>query len=220
MANDAERQDIVRRFLLSLWGMATLVLLFSVVFLAYELATGDSVDVPFASDRFNATAGASDDALARSKRVRLFFANPQQFSLVPEYRDIEIGDHTVQNCRLVLQELILGPREALGPVLSPSTQVRGMYLLENGELIIDFSRDLEAGLVSSATAELLMIQGIASSLSQSEIRGEDGPAVRSIRFLFEGAPPQSRFPVHLDLQDAIAPDRNLIRVYREGGPNV
>lgn len=219
MANDAERQDIARKFLLSLWGMATLILLFSVIFLAYEMATGDSVAIPFASERFASTTGA-DAGLAKSKRVRLYFANPQQLSLVPEYRDIGIGDHTVENCRLVLQELIVGPREALGPVLSPSTRIRGMYLLENGELIVDFSRDLEAGLVASATSELLMIQGVTSSLTQVEIKGEDGPPVKRIRFLFEGSPPQNTFPVHLELEEAIAPDRNLTRIYREGAPNV
>ena len=95
-----------------------------------------------------------------------------------------------------------------------------MYLLENGVLVVDFSRELEAGQIESATAELLMVQGVVNSLCQQAIEGGDARSVRSVRFLLEGSPAGDTFPVHIDLSAPVFPDSSLIDVRAQDRDNV
>ena len=75
-------------------------------------------------------------------------------------------------------------------------------------------------MVQSASSEWLMVQGIVSTLTQSDLQGQKGPTIRRVRFLFEGSPPQDSFPVHVGLAEPIAPDRSLFRGLQQGSSNV
>lgn len=214
------QKDLVRTVIIALWGMVTLLLLFTVGFLLVEMTQrerngtllGSVQDGPFP---------ASEDFDGRNTRgIRLYFAHREKTALVSETRRIAFGDRTVDNCRTVLEALIEGPRELMGPVLPPLTTIRAIYLLGTGELVVDFSRDLEAGQIKSATAELLMAQAVASSLCQESLRGKDGQAVLSVRFLFEGSPAQETFPVHIDLSGPVIPDPRLIDLGTAGSDDV
>lgn len=218
---DRRRQELLRTLLLVLWGMATLVLLFVVGFLVIVMAQRQEElraleAVP--EGPFPVGMGAQG---ARSTRdVRLFFAATDKTALRPETRRIEFSDRTAANCRAALEALIEGPRERLGEVLPPTAKIRGIYLLDNGELVVDFSRDLEADQLKSLTAELLMVQAVVTSLCQVSLQGEGQRAVLSVRFLFEGSPAQDSFPVHLDLSAPIRPDSGILDLAAEGVDNV
>lgn len=197
--------------------MATLVLMFCVVLLVYEIVKRDQgrVENPFL--RVEEQAGArAPDPPATTSEIPLFFAMADGTRIAPEYRRIEIGPSTVDNVRRALQALIDGPRELLAPLMPAATKVRGLYLLDDGELVVDFSRDLEAGHIKSASAELMMVHGIVASLTQPGLRGRDGPAVERVRFLFEGSPAQDTFPAHIDLTGAVYPDESWIAPPSEG----
>jgi hypothetical protein len=57
----------------------------------------------------------------------------------------------------------------------------------------------------SASAESLMVYGIANTLAQESVRGDGDGGVRTVRFLLEGAPFDHAFPEHIDLTDAVGP---------------
>ncbi len=218
---DQRRQELLRTLFLALWGMITLILLFTVGFLV--IVTAQKREELRALEAI--PEGPFPDGLdaqgARSTRdVKLFFAATDKTALRPETRRIEFTDRTVANCREALEALIEGPRERLGEVLPPTAKIRGIYLLDNGELVVDFSRDLEADQLKSLTAELLMVQAVVTSLCQVSLQGADQRAVLSIRFLFEGSPAQNTFPVHLDLSAPIGPDRGILDLAAEGMDNV
>lgn len=218
---DQKRKDLFRGFFLAVWGMTTLVLLFTIGFLVIvmaqqqeELAALEAVP----EGPFPIGLGSQD---ARSTRdVKIYFAATEKTALRPETRRIEFTDRTVENCRRVVEALIEGPRERLGEVLPPTVKIRAIYLLDSGELVVDFSRDLESDQIKSATAELLMVQAVVTSLCQVSLRGEDQRAVLSVRFLFEGSPAQNTFPVHLDLSAPIRPDNRILDLGAEGMDNV
>lgn len=214
MSDTTERKLVFRKLLLAGWGMLTLVLLLSIVFLVNALmqrgvgpADLSNLEPPLlTSEQRPGTTG-------QTREIQLYFADPNDVRLVSERRRIEFGEYTVENCRQVLEALIQGPKGLLTPVISPTTHIRGMYLRKDGELILDLSRDVETGLIGSASAELLMFQGIATSLAQPDLKGDKEPAVRRIRFLFEGSPPQDSFPKHIELTDSITADWDLIYTF-------
>lgn len=200
---------LARRALLSLWGTLTLLLMIAVSLLGYEMfKEGRSpLDISLLEgQRWTQESTPTREETATTGDVILYFADPSTVSLLPERRRIVLTSQTVENCRNALEALIDGPREALAPVISPRTSIRGMYILEGGELVVDFSREVEAGHIESLAAEMLMMRSIVASLSESSLRGTDSERVSSVRFLFEGSPPSDSFPVHIDLTSPIRPD--------------
>ena len=220
MAN-MQRNELIRTLLFSVWGMLTLLLLFTVGFLIIVMAQKEqelTALEAFPEGPF--PIGVDAQGLRSTREVRLFFAQTEKTALASEIRRIEFTDRTVDNCRKVLEALIEGPRERLGLVLPPATKIRGLYLLDSGELVVDFSRALEAGQIKSASAELIMVQAVATSLCQIALRGEDERAVLSLRFLLEGSPAQDTFPAHIDISAPVRPDRRFLDLGTVGVDNV
>lgn len=203
-----KQRETLRTALLSLWAMGTLVLIFCVGLLVYEMVQqGQEPLSLMLSEATVPLPESSDPDAITTRRVQLYFANAASTVLQSETRRIRFSEYTVENCRQVVEALIEGPRESLTPILPPATKIRGIYLLSDGELVVDFSRDLEAGQIRSATAEFLMVQGIVASITQPAIAGRRGPAVERVRFLFEGSPSQDTFPSHIDLSEPVVPDK-------------
>ena len=211
----ALRRRALFRVLLSVWAFVTVVLALCAVLLAVEM-TRQGKD-PLASVKEVRSEAAAPAAAApmelpgASKEVPLFFAGADGRELVPQPTRIEITDSTSENCRHALEALIRGPAAPLTPIAPSSTKIRGMYLLESGELVVDFSMELEAELkrVRSASVENLLIYGIVNTLAQPALQAARAPAqaaaVKSVRFLIEGAPPRETFPAHADVSQPILP---------------
>lgn len=205
------KTDIVRTFALSLWGLLTLVLLFTVLMLVNQMlrAGQDPLEAMRATPETNTPRTQARPALALGlKEVALFFADADGRYLSPQVQALEFTDSTVENCRTVLEALIVGPKQGGAPVLSPAVRVRAIYLLENGDLVVDFSREFasEHARVKSASMEALMVQAIATTLAQGPLQSKGEPAVRRVRILVEGSPPTDAFPAHVDLSEPVEPD--------------
>lgn len=204
--SEATPKNIVRVALLSIWGMVTLVLVFVVCLLLYNGYQQDQDPLNFAEDVSSTTSRATVDPTlpVKTEEVALYFSSTTTTSLVPQLLNIELTNSTVENCRQALLSLIAGPtRSDLSPTLPPKTKIRAMYLRDNNELVIDFSRELEVGHLNSATADLLLVDSISKTLIQSVLNAQNDRTVQSIRFLFEGSPYQGTFPSHYDLSHPI-----------------
>jgi hypothetical protein len=208
MNENTRPKNIARSAILSIWGLVTLTLVFTVSLLMYEMyqqgqtplaLTFGPKDVPRA-------VAQSLPQSQISHEVPIYFASKTTSALFPEPHRLHLTPSTVENCRAAITYLIDGPNlPALAPIMSNKTRIRGMYLMENGELIVDFSRDLEAGHIKSASAEMLMVDGVVKTLVQPVLKGANDLTVRSVRFLFEGSPYQQSFPAHIDLSEPIRP---------------
>jgi hypothetical protein len=204
--------DIVRGFLLSVWGLITLVLLFLVLLLGNEMLKNGQD--PLGSLRTPEQAAAPAPQAARpavalgQREVQLFFADANASYLQPQSVAIDFTDSTVENCRNALKALILGPRNGGAPVIAPSVQVRALYLLDDGELVVDLSREFisEHARIKSASLESLLVQGVVNTMAQGALQTKGEAAVRRVRFLVEGSTPTEGFPAHIDLSEAIEPD--------------
>jgi len=223
MSTHATRTALVRRVLLAAWGMATFVLLFCVVLLVYSMVSqgqdplGPVRDKPVAPPPPVAAAAETTP----TREVTLYFTDLAGRALAPETRVLEHTDSTIENCRAILRALIEGPRGALHPLLPASTALRSLYLLEGGELVVDFSiqLELEARKRKSASLEALMVYGIVNTLTQPNVKGADEPAVSTVRLLIEGSAPRESFPAHIDLSVPVAPNAGWFAAPREQTPN-
>ena len=216
--SEATPKNVLRIALLSTWGMITLVLVFVVSLLSYKMYQQEQDPLSYAEDNHLAAQGMTATSLPLSPSktigIDLFFASPTNTQLVSQQHYIELTTSTLENCRQALNALIVGPTSsALSPILSGKTRIRGMYLRDNNELIIDFSRDLEAGHIDSASADMLLVEGITQTLTQVALHAENDRSVHSIRFLFEGSPYQGTFPSHYDLSAPIT----LLTQVNQGG---
>lgn len=211
-----ERHAYFRQVLLVTWGMVTLVLLFCVAILIYEMIQRgqnplDIVEMPSPSESPRPLEALASGA---TEEVLLYFASAEGRGLAPESCRIPFSNETVDNCRQALVALIRGPRERdlYHPILSEATGVRALYLLEGGELVIDFSRELVVAHknMKSTSLEALMVYGIVQTLTQMALKGPGDESVQHVRFLVEGAPPRDTFPAHLDVSEPVAPDRQWL----------
>lgn len=202
-----QNRNLAQNIVLVLWGMVTLVLLFSVALLVYEMRR-QGQDPLAVLEPPQRPAGSSSEALkpANATNISLYFADSEALKLAPELSSLELTASTVENCRKALEALIQGPRSGLTPILSPTTKLHALYLLEDGELVVDFSRDLVVHHRKSASAEALMVYGIVTTVTQGALKGKQEVGVSRVRFLIEGSSPGEGFPAHMDVSEPIVPD--------------
>lgn len=217
MMSPETRREVMRTFMLSLWGLLTMILFFMVVLLVNELRkTGQDPMAllrpsdPQASEGETRTRSASAPTLG-AREVSVYFIDETGQALMPETHTIEFTASTLENCRNALRALINGPHGLLAPVLPASVKLRGLYLIDGGELVVDFSRELtvEHARFKSASLEALMIYAVVNTVTQPELKGEDGQKIWRVRFLFDGLP-QDTFPAHIDVGQPLGPDPSWI----------
>lgn len=214
MMNRVWRRAMVRRTMMWVWAMLTVVLLVCVGLLARELVRqgNDPLALVRPEPKSVPAATATRTEPAANKEITLYFADAEGKALTPETTRIEASDSTVENCRRALEALIRGPRDILTPILPPSARIRGIYMLKGGGLVVDFSIEFAQELrkVRSASVESLLVYGIVDTLAKDELRGPQDEGVANVRFLIEGSVPRDNFPAHLELGDPIKPDSRWI----------
>ena len=212
------RKRILTRLGLAVWAMATLVLCFVIAMLVNEMLRNGqsplaSFQSPTAEDNA-ATAKAQPAGPAGTKAIQLYFSGGDGQGLAAEPSTIEFTGSTVENCRRAMAGLIGGPRQnGFAPILPTNARLRGLYLLDSGELVVDFSSEvaLAHARLKSAGLEGMLIHGIVSTVTQPALRGQDKAEVKRVRFLVEGAPPTDGFPSHIDLSQPVVPDPSWIQ---------
>jgi hypothetical protein len=202
------KPSMFRRVFFALWGMATLILFVTVSLLVVEMSQRGQDPLAIVSEtepppkpQLRTTDEAADYA-----NIVLYFAAANGHNLTAERRSVRITTSTAENCKRALQELMTGPREELTAIVPPDTDVLAAFLLDDGELVINFTRDLRVKALSSASAEAMMIYGIVNTVCQPDLVGDDGKRVIAVRFLVEGEGQTDQFPAHFDLSEPIAPD--------------
>ncbi len=219
----SNKKSVVNHLLLTLWAMLTLVLVFVLGLLINEMLKGGANPLDAFKPEHDEWPEYTETGDWRfgpqgTRNVALYFASEDGHWLAPENTTIEYSGRTVENCRQTLRRLLAGPADApLVPLLPEQTYIRALYLRDDGELVIDLSSEMLTlqQRPKSAEMEALMAYGIVNTMSQEALRGEDDLLVRSVRFLFDGAPPQETFPAHVDLSAPLVQDRRWVRMGHE-----
>ncbi len=212
-----DRKRFYQGAMMAVMAIVTVILLFTVILLYDQMVQSGQRPLEFDAKEQTTAPAREEKDTSQQADIVLYFANDQGAQLAAEKRRIPVTNDTLENCRAALDELIAGPQQAPAPVLSPSTLVRGVYLLDTGELVVDFSLvELRAQFPDSCATEALMIYAVANTLTQEALRVEGDPQILRVRFLFEGSP-QEAFPVHLDVSEPVLPDPRWIAPSEGGG---
>jgi len=210
-----EKTSVFRQLFLTLWAMVTLVLCFVVGLLINEmLKSGENPMSAFSPETEEMPAPVKSNSpefnSLGTEEIALYFTSEDGHWLTPEKLVIEYKNRTVENCRKALDGLLKGPQsELLLPLLPEQTEVRALYLRQDGELTIDLSSEMltAQNRPKSAEMEALMVYGIINTLTQPVLQAPDDLAVQTVRFLFDGASPQESLPAHLDLSAPLVQDK-------------
>ena len=205
-----------KKVFFAMWAMFTLVLLFSVILLANELVRLGRNPLALPEALPDVPKPADEAESVETRDIPLYFATTDGRLLAGETRPIAYTSRTVENCRSALAALIKGPVTPLQPVLPPSVGIRGLFLLDSGELIVDFTESLQTDARKSASEESLLVYSVVNTLAQPSLKGEKDLQVRSVRFLIGGLPPSETYPAHLDLTVPVTPDPQWL-LATEGG---
>ncbi len=217
------RQEFVKKALLGLWAMLTLILVIALGLVVYNLMQQGQSPFPVPPARALSEVQAMEAQLASEtlRETPLYFASEDGRLLVPETRRLSLGDDSLANFHTALDALIKGPEGVLTPVVPPTTRVHGLFLMDSGELIVDVSMEAVSGLRKqpSVSSEMLFLQGILHTLTASELLGTDTASVARVRILIEGASAEESFQdAHCNWANPFERDTRWLASSQSTGP--
>lgn len=163
------------------------------------------------ADRVDVTPDPdSVDDVMRRLNVLVYFPSTTGDGLVGEAREIFMTASPGDRAKQILADLISGPMtETALRALPPGTQLRQVYVLEQGTAYVDLSEDLKQGIGGGSTEELFAVYSIVNSVALNI------PEIRRVGILVEGQPVDT-LNGHLDLRRPLPPDPSVIVREAEG----
>jgi len=131
--------------------------------------------------------------------VTLYFLSLDTKQLVAENRQIAWANADSDRIRQLLLALIQGSNAGHRPALSPSTEIRAVFLTSEGTAYVDFSKDLLSKITPGIACETLTVYSIVNSLTSNI------PAVKRVKLLIEGKEVET-LDGHTDLTDSYVAD--------------
>jgi spore germination protein GerM len=191
-------------------GAALVLVLIAVVRLAIlssqdpavESSTGVETDD---TDRVDVAPDPdSVDDVMRRLNVLVYFPSTTGDGLVGEAHEIFMTAAPGDRAKQILADLISGPMtETALRALPPGTQLRQVYVLEQGTAYVDLSADLKQGIGGGSTEELFTVYSIINSVALNI------PEIRRVGILIEGQPVDT-LNGHLDLRRPLPPDPSVL----------
>jgi len=140
----------------------------------------------------------------RRLNVLVYFPSTTGDGLVGEAREIFMTAAPGDRAKQILADLISGPMtETASRALPPGTQLRQVYVLEQGTAYVDLSADFKQGIGGGSTEELFAVYSIINSVALNI------PEIRRVGILIEGQPVDT-LNGHLDLRRPLPPDPSVI----------
>ncbi len=136
--------------------------------------------------------------------VYVYFADAKNKFLIGEERSGVVPDDPVLFCRLIIEDLIKGPRSNLTVTLPPKTGLRAVYITPDKTAYVDFTEEIATQHSGGVASELMTIYSIVNSLI---LNVSD---VDQVKILIEGEEAET-LAGHIDIRFPISADMLLIR---------
>lgn len=101
----------------------------------------------------------------QTRTVVLFFLSEEDTLLHAEEREIPADTSLVRQAKRTIQELIKGSQSGYISPFPPETQLRELYMTEEGVACVDFSKDIVENHLSGSSAEIATIFSVVNSLA-------------------------------------------------------
>jgi Sporulation and spore germination len=138
------------------------------------------------------------------RKVKLLFPSATQDGLLePEERDIHVSDLPSAEAKQIMGELITGSRQGRLPALPPKTQLRELFITDEGLAVVDITREARDSHPGGLTQEVTSIYAIVNSLTQN-VKG-----IESVQIVIEGAEAET-LAGHIDLTRPFHEDPTLM----------
>lgn len=136
--------------------------------------------------------------------VKLYFSESAGERLVSEERKIIALPQIGEEAKLILKELIEGPKDSsLNPTLPSETQIRAVYVKDNC-FYVDFSSSLKEKHPGGSTGELLTIYSIVNTLL------ENFPSQSQVQILIQGEPAET-LAGHIDIRNPLSKNFSVVK---------
>jgi len=168
-------------------------------------APAESTDAPPAAPALPLDEGQEPAGTAmRRLNVQIYYPSVNGDGLVGEPHEIFLTTAAGDRAKQILADLISGPLTAGAlRALPAGTQLRQVYVLDNGTAFIDFSADLRQGTRGGSAQEILTVYSIVNSVALGV------PEIRRVGILIDGKPLET-LNGHLDLRRPLPPNPTLI----------
>ncbi|TET09929.1 spore germination-like protein [Candidatus Aerophobetes bacterium] len=138
------------------------------------------------------------------KIVKLYFSESAGERLVSEERKIIASPQIDQEAKLILKELIEGPKDSsLNPTLPSQTEIRAVYVKDDC-FYVDFSSSLKEKHPGGSTGELLTIYSIVNTLL------ENFPSQSQVQILIQGEPAET-LAGHIDIRNPLSKNFSVVK---------
>lgn len=99
------------------------------------------------------------------KLVRLYFASPDADYLKVEARRIQKEERIIEEAKILIKELIQGPRGNLDPTIPLESELRELYIVPEEKCIyLDFNQAFQTNHPGGSAGELLTIYSLVNTL--------------------------------------------------------
>ncbi|MCK4467217.1 MAG: GerMN domain-containing protein [Desulfobacterales bacterium] len=136
--------------------------------------------------------------------VHLYFADRENRFLIAEDRAVLHSDEPAELGRIIIKELIAGPREGLMQTIPAGTNLRAFYITQDGTAYVDLTREITEEHPGGVKSEILTIYSIVNTLILNI------PEINAVKILIGGGESPT-LTGHIDLRLPFKADMLLIR---------
>ena len=182
---------------MTLWGLAVCALIVIAAVLLREFLSGGG-ELMYGR-QLQRTEPAETTSV-----VTLLFASTDGEGLAREERQVRKMDMLLDQMREVIQELISGPYGVLVRTIPEGTKLLSVYLLSDGTLVVDFSREIQTLHTGGTTGEILTVYSIVNTLTMNF------KEVEKVQILVDGDEVETLVG-HLDLEQPLTRDNRWLK---------
>ena len=185
-----------RTFFLSLWAIAVCALVVIAAVLLREFLSGGD-EFTYGGQRQPTEPKDTMDTMT------LLFGSTDGQGLAKEIRKVPKKDAQLERIRQLIEELIRGPYGVLVRTIPEGTKLTSVYLLSDGTLVTDFSREIQTLHTGGTTGEILTVYSIVNSLAMNCAQ------VETVQILIDGDEVETLVG-HLDLEQPLTRDNRWL----------
>lgn len=142
-------------------------------------------------------------------QAELYFSSIDGMFLVPENREVKKSDEINNQIKIVLLELINGPKDAnLVPTIPYGTNINEVYIDQQNTAYIDFTNEIKENHPGGSTGELLTVYSIVNTITSNFHN------VKKVQILINQDTVDS-LTGHIDISMPIQEDKSIIQVLQK-----
>jgi len=158
---------------------------------------------PESSARARLSQAALQSSAGPTQTVTLYFPSYSEAKLRSETRALALAPEPADRIRQIVLALVEGPKQGAGGALSPSADIRAVFLAQDGTAYLDLSKSSLAAFNPGIESETLAVYSIVDSLTANLSE------VKRVEFLVQGQQTDT-LDGHADLSSPFAPDLSRI----------